>query len=101
MNEYIDREAAIKAIYERCSGEHWEDILRSLPAADVHPIVHGEVLYDAKHDKETCSVCGCEYIMVWYKETTNLDSPILSSDNMRFCPNCGADMRKEKQNENK
>ena len=56
MAEYIDREAAIKAIYEsdhfsvrECFGwsaREIEEVLRAVPAADVAPVVHCK---DCKH----------------------------------------------------
>ena len=52
MDEYIEREAAIKAIYEsdhfsvrECFGwraREIEEELRAVPAADVAPVRHGE-----------------------------------------------------------
>lgn len=93
MKDYIEREAAIKSVYERCSGEHWEDILRSLPVADVKPVVRGEwIAYPEclkypnaySDDHIVCSVCEeCFSI---------LDN---DCERFNFCPNCGADMRGE------
>lgn len=50
MTDYISREDAIEAIYAKCSGEHWEDILRSIPPADVRPVVRcGECKHCVEH----------------------------------------------------
>lgn len=56
MDEYIDREAAIKAIYEsdhfsvrECFGwsaREIEEVLRAIPAADVAPVRHGRWKYN-------------------------------------------------------
>lgn len=56
-------------------------LVKSFPPADVRENIHGEWIH---------GVCNkCKYD--WGK-----DVPIASVPN--FCPNCGADMRKEKEN---
>lgn len=57
MTEYINREAAIKAIEkadytaiaddaDSCKADYLREIIESVPAADVAPVVHGK---DCKH----------------------------------------------------
>ena len=114
MTDYISREAAIEAIEETDwyhqnknkdmvhganSSEHqaWyreQDVyaaIKSIPAADVRPVVRGRWEKKITGKPESggtlgyfvCSVCSCR---VW---ATALDGKL------NFCPNCGADMRGE------
>lgn len=68
MAEYIWREAAIKAVEKAdytaissdaddCKADYLREIIESVPAADVAPVVHGEWIH---HDDGvvTCSECG-------------------------------------------
>lgn len=99
MAEYIEREAAIKAI-ESVPDGNWRSIryakeVKAIPAADVALVRHGHWVPD-KEDIEwgnslihyRCSEC---------KERPHFDKDkykfILSS----YCPNCGADMRDNTQ----
>ena len=88
MAEYIEREAAIKAIYESDPfGVHkyfgWramdiEEALRAIPAADVAPVRHGKWMpFHAEFagDIQYCSVCEIGF-----------------SDRTSYCPHCGARM---------
>ena len=93
--EYIEREALLVELQEELDFEtnmyteeqnKWFNIglrcvirdVKTLPAADVKPIVHGEWIH--KNGEMYCSVCGSEALMdeVYYK------SP--------YCPDCGAKM---------
>ena len=77
--DYIEREAAINAVYEAyADGESAYDALENLPAADVRPVVRGRwVTRPYMMGKtEYCSRCGENY-----------------GRKHNFCPNCGADMR--------
>ena len=94
MSEYIEREA-LKEMFSSdnkpletaiCS------VIDAVPAADVVPVVRGEwvLVGTNEHDYETsveekCSLCG-RYV---YRYDTE------PQDN--FCPNCGADMRRESE----
>ena len=94
MSEYIEREA-LKEMFSSgnkpletaiCS------VIDAVPAADVAPVVHGEwiLVGTNEHDYETsveekCSLCG-RYV---YRYDTQ------PQDN--YCPNCGADMRRESE----
>ena len=107
MSEYIEREAA-KGLLQKRSEELIQAgnpipggavsgaslLLSLIPAADVAPVVHGEwvLVGTNEHDYETsveekCSLCG-RYV---YRYDTE------PQDN--FCPNCGAKMDKEAQDE--
>ena len=99
MAEYIDRAALMSHIESQARewGEEYDaqqilGDIEDFPTADVAPVVHAEILYDPEKEKETCSMCGCEYVFIWYKETHELNSPIRSARDMYFCPNCGARM---------
>jgi hypothetical protein len=98
MDEYIEREAAIKAIEkadytliandaDSCKADYLREIIESVPAADVVPVVRGE--WVRPHWKNTnfcydCSVCGNEVMHQEYRWRDKKIYPI--------CPWCGAKM---------
>lgn len=105
MAEYIEREAAISGLdeLERTSYHNsvlWPDhveecreALRSIPAANVQPVVRGkwkvekeDVEWGCSTVRYRCSHCG--RLPHFDKESFKF----LLSD---FCPKCGADMRAE------
>ena len=71
MDEYIEREAAIKAIEkadytliandaDSCKADYLREIIESVPAADVVPVVHGKWMpfhSEAAGDIQYCSAC--------------------------------------------
>jgi hypothetical protein len=92
MAEYIEREAAIKAVCD-CVSHSCDisscgfacseaDALSKLPAANVRPVLHGkwEHSFDEFGEYYKCSNCGKEYFV----------GPIVA---LNFCAYCGADMR--------
>jgi len=80
MSEYIDRDAAINAVYESYfDGGSPYDALKSLPAADVRPVVRGKNLRAEWPSLFTCSICGWEC-----DDTIPCDTI-----DFNFCPNCG------------
>lgn len=97
MAEYIEREAAIKAVLRMRRPENsvaqnrmlsiiQMDMLK-LPAADVAPVVHGR-FEDSRDewfgtDVYTCSKCRESYVLVEGTPKENL---------WNYCPNCGAKM---------
>lgn len=109
MAEYINREAAIRALLNDApeqvsySREDAADCIRYMDAADVAPVVHGRwvaqcvvetdggwALEDApyneyQHSNPICSIC---------RKTALLDGgeDYVASP---YCPNCGAKMDKE------
>lgn len=90
MDEYIEREVAIKAIRDsdpygvrRALGFRETDIeetLRSVPAADVAPVRHGRWTWNAARTRPFCSECCVE---PW--RASNFVLP-------NYCPHCGARM---------
>ena len=85
MAEYIEREAAIRALLNDSpeqvsySREDAADCIRYMDAADVAPVVHGRWLYGDYYDiGDVCSECD------WDSQMTH--------PSYRYCPNCGAKM---------
>lgn len=88
MPEYIDREALTLLAYK--SGDYGhpavvdlEDIA-DIPAADVAPVVHGRWREADDGDGAVCSICGEDFCNIY-----------LEVDRFKYCPNCGATMRKD------
>ena len=92
MTEYIDRNAAVKAImetkWERGSdGAMAMEIVASAPAADVVPVVYGKWVHPHWKNSDfcyDCSVCGGEAMHREYRWSDKKIYPI--------CPACGAKM---------
>lgn len=85
MTEYIEREAAIRALLNDApeqvsySREDAADCIRYMDAADVAPVVHGRWLYGDYYDiGDVCSECD------WDSQMTH--------PSYRYCPNCGTRM---------
>ena len=109
MSEYIDREAVKNAIYARrdrfngddisdiytsCGLTEADDIVDSIPAADVVPVRHGrweqKEVFETKGNVDElqsafCSVCKRFHTTPYSYYFTHYN----------YCPNCGADMRGE------
>lgn len=96
MAEYIKREAAIKAVEKAdctlissdaddCKADYLREIIESVPAADVAPVVHGRWIESKEHFyfKNGCK----EWINFYCSEC---DAPNNSPTD--YCPNCGAKM---------
>lgn len=90
MDDLISRQAAIKTVLKNWghSIPHLTDELNNIPPADVRENVKGKWI---KRDQRyvgwisfECSACG---------ETLELDKA--TSDDFKYCPFCGADMRGE------
>lgn len=91
MSDYIDRESAIKAMLTRYwdGKETLREIMNSVPAADVAPVIHEHWIKVKFADSRAlinegklclidgfwCGSCGCEV----YEKTP-------------YCPQCGAKM---------
>ena len=95
MDDYISREAAEQFICEVCErpgcprlwrhGCNRIDRLNTIQAADVRPVVHGAWKPNPRDPFWlNCKVCG------YGKPERNV---------YNFCPNCGADMRENKNDQ--
>ena len=86
MAEYIEREAAIRALLNdspeqvRYSREDAADCIRYMDAADVAPVRHGRWKCN-----KPCPVCGGDRF-------EGLDADIWADWEPPYCPNCGAKM---------
>ena len=89
MDEYIEREAAIAAIMSEPPDAHYQhwyaDKIESISAADVEPVRHGRWVSNGIPDSvlSKCSLCGIMY----------------GSSSFNYCPNCGAKMDGESNEE--
>lgn len=86
MAEYIEREAAIKAIDHEVSLDGLYANIKAIPAADVRPERHGEWVRVSDDDQDEgwfiCSECKEKYF------NPSDDEDLLPN----FCPRCGAKM---------
>lgn len=92
-NEYIRREDAIRLAEQgQVQGFPWQFLmLVRLPSADVAPVVHAYWIpqkenYEFKEAWMKCSACGYP-VSKW-------------TGNTNFCPNCGARMDAQKEEQN-
>ncbi len=80
-NEYLTRETMLL---------NAEQIIHALPAADVREVVRGKwekVEYNrGQHILYRCSLCGNPF---------GCDKGKPKENGLKYCPNCGADMRGE------
>ena len=98
MDEYIEREAAIKEIEkadytliandaDSCKSDYLREIIESVPAADVVPVVHGRwddsgrYMFPSGAAAVRCTNCGCALTESEYR-----------LNNWNYCPVCGAKM---------
>ena len=115
MAEYIEREAAIRAVLNDSpeqvgySREDAADCIRYMDAANVAPLRHGRWLLEA-HDERVnyrwnvtaeCSECCDEQKEIWAGFFPGVPSPIakdvalVSAESVKlsnYCPNCGCKM---------
>lgn len=99
MAEYIEREAAIDtvgkwlfSVFGMKETDRAATVfkkLRSIPAADVLPVVRG------RWENNHCSACGMMPMGEEIWECCDFAPPKFEWF-MNFCPNCGADMREER-----
>ena len=103
MAEYIEREAALEAIwkpninpggliFDALKTACQEEVKR-LPAADVQPVRRGKwVIVDQKDTAclVECDQCGMHYIV-----GNDVFDEWLASENRNYCPKCGAYMREK------
>ena len=98
MADYMERETAIKAIEkadcaviaddaESCKTDYLREIIKSVPAADVAPVVHGRwddsgrYTFPGGGTAVRCTNCGCALTESEYH-----------LNNWNYCPVCGAKM---------
>ena len=98
MDEYIKREAAIKAMEkadytliandaDSCKADYLREIIENVPAADVVPVVHGRwddsgrYTFPSGNAAVRCTNCGCALTESEYH-----------LNNWNYCPVCGAEM---------
>ena len=92
MNEYIERETAIKRVMETkwesgSDGAAAMEIVAATPAADVAPVVHGRwddsgrYTFPGGGTAVRCTECGCALTVSEYR-----------LNNWNYCPICGAKM---------
>ena len=100
MAEYIEREAVLSAIWKTSAERDVFfpaiilDAIKSIPAADVRPVVRGRwierthKLYDGRYGYSIeCTHC--------HEVFTEVDLTFKPTKR-NFCPDCGADMREER-----
>ena len=97
MDEYVNRkkleEAFDNADTDVCESdmdghsdwgfgrENVRDVIRSVPAADVAPVVHSYWQHIISSDEENIGVChNCKYPVSWFWGIA------------KYCPDCGAKM---------
>lgn len=84
MAEYIEREAAIRALtLHNCDSAGAKMAICDLPAADVAPVRHGR--WEKQRGIYSCSECGmtCPY---------DVQADVIEYWACNYCPNCGAKM---------
>ncbi len=95
--EYIEREAVAELFNKWADGYSYIEVptkdaiacVRAIPAADVRPVVRGKWEDNTKDGGWKCSECGfISYSVGFYKRYK-------TKYWMRFCPNCGTDMRRK------
>lgn len=98
MVEYIDRGAVIAKLKQMKFGEHslverlFADgvytVLATAPSVNVAPVVHGRW----EIGNPNCPVCGKD-------KFKNLDADIWADWQPKYCPNCGAKMDVDEEDE--
>ena len=84
MTDYIPREAVLEFV-EPDARPFLAERIKSIPAADVRPVVRVKWEEDWETGCSTCSACGESYLWEDYDGVGEWN----------YCPNCGADMREE------
>ena len=109
MAEYIEREAAIKAVtmwYKKaCRPENMSSYnmgeraayttaiseITEIPAADVRPVVPGKLIPSQEHPGYlVCSVCHDCYV----------DPSFVKDNKWNFCPQCGTPWKRDEKPDN-
>lgn len=108
MSDYISREAALEVFCRWCGicpkekqkplecDDILGNVLHSLPAADVRPVVRGKWIPD--YDYTEYDFDGCTPLPEPRKFQDGWQCSLCGQyepSETNFCPNCGADMREE------
>ena len=96
--EYIEKERALQLLEENASDDEVFFAARAIeaePPADVKPVSKGKWIFVLEGVLSTiyrCSHCGNYFAE--HSDTLNA-----GRGDKKFCPNCGADMREEENDE--
>lgn len=100
MPRYIDATKLLWIYEHECENySGLEEMVADVPTADVRENVHGKWVVGVvpQYDRGQgtfCSRCG----WAWSDHIDAIKlNPVLSLIKTNFCPNCGADMRKEQK----
>lgn len=100
MSRYIDADALKETMMKIANNSSMkkyiiDTYIDTAPTADVKPIVYGKWIY--LYDFDGLEICECNKCGV----SQEFDGGIFDVNSRRtnFCPNCGADMRKESEGE--
>ena len=106
MSDFIRKEDAINAIYDRIKQIGFEEnplilsirqAVRDIPKEEVNPVRHGKwIPYEfGDYHWHKCSVCGIadQHIIVTIRYVNGEENSTDIEAVRNFCPNCGADMR--------
>lgn len=92
MAEYIEKAELIKKLCFETAEWYYSPTIKTIkdfPAADVQPIRHGWWIDHEPFERKNCNVCiECSVCNTWFGHDC--------IPKTKFCPNCGADMRGEK-----
>ena len=93
--EYIERESTYNDMLNEMCGTGYQSralsVINYAPAADVAPVVHGRWIRFKEHD--SCYVhMRCSECSAYWSDPSHADS-------FRYCPNCGAKMDGEPNND--
>jgi hypothetical protein len=95
--EYIEREAAIKAILGQPPEPHYPEWyyrdIKEIPAADVAPVVHAEWVDIFSLDNNENVIATCNYCKERGKVRTARNEWGVWYINSPRCPHCGAKMK--------
>lgn len=94
MSRYIDADRAIESLFDYCNGKKTiGQCIDDTPTEEVKPIVYGEWIHREElfdDEEKPRMVWGCKKCGFSLKSI---------HDKRNFCPNCGADMRNEREEE--
>lgn len=88
MTEYIDQRKLLLKLMQNGCPASVIDIVLSFPAVDTTLAVHGKWV----DGEENCPICG-------KSKFKGLDADIWADWKPKFCPNCGAKMDKEDEDD--